>query len=313
MAKSEGRELHPGFTARCKSDFTRNKGLYLLFVPVLVYYIIFQYCPMFGLTIAFKNYTPSRGFLDSPWVGLKHFVAFFNDYYFARVFFNTIRISVATLVFGFPMPIILALLINELKTKRYSRIVQTISYIPHFISVVVVIGIMVQLTAREGAVTQFLALFGFEPVTMLNEPKLFTPLYVFSYNWQTIGWNSIIYLSALMAIDREMYEAAMIDGAGRFRQILSITLPCLLPTIVIMLILQIGKMFNVGYEKILLMYNPLTYEKADVISTYVYRKGLLEFNWSYSAAVGMFNSVVSFTLVFLSNKISRHVSGNSLW
>lgn len=211
------------------------------------------------------------------------------------------------------MPIILALLINELRGKLYSRMVQTITYIPHFISIVVVVSIMMDLTCKDGAINQFLSLFDFKPVTMLNDKRYFLPLYVISNIWQNIGWNSIIYLSALTAIDSELYEAAKIDGAGKLRQLLAITLPCLLPTIIIMLILQVGKMFNVGYEKIILMYNPLTYEVADVISTYVYRKGLLEMSWSYSAAVGMFNSVISFLLVWFTNRLSKKVSGNSLW
>ncbi|MFA7117617.1 MAG: ABC transporter permease subunit [Sphaerochaetaceae bacterium] len=304
---------HETFQQKVQKDFKKNKELYLLLIPVLVFYAIFQYGPMFGLSIAFKNYTPSRGFMKSSWVGLKHFKNFFSDYYFTRILTNTIKISLASLVFGFPMPIILALLINELHNKRYSRIVQTITYLPHFISIVVICGIIVQLTSSEGSLTQFLGHFGMPQVTMLNKPNYFLPIYITSGIWQGIGWNSIIYLSALSAIDAELYEAAKIDGAGKMRQLISVTLPCLLPTIIIMLILQVGKMFNVGYEKILLLYNPLTYEVADVISTYVYRKGILEFNWSYSAAVGMFNSIVSFALVYFTNKLSKKVSGSSLW
>jgi putative aldouronate transport system permease protein len=296
-----------------RKDFTKNRGLYLLFLPVLIYYLIFQYGPMFGIIIAFKNYTPSRGFINSPWVGLKHFVDFTQDYYFLRVLRNTIRISVSSLVFAFPIPIVLALLINALKNKYYARIIQTVTYLPHFISVVVIAGIIVQLTSRTGSLTQFLSLFGFPRVTILNEAGMFVPLYVISGIWQGAGWSSIIYLSALTAIDSELYEAAMIDGAGKFRQLISITLPGISETIVIMLILQIGRMFSVGSEKILLLYNPLTYETADVISTYVYRKGLLEFSWSYSAAVGMFNSVVNFTLVVLTNKLSHKLRGSGLW
>jgi len=298
---------------KLQRDWKRNNSLYLLFVPVLLYYLIFQYGPMFGLIISFQNYKPSTGFFGSKWVGLQHFKDFFTDYYFQRVFFNTLRISFYTLVITFPMPIILALLLNELRSKHFSRLVQTITYIPHFISIVVVVSIMMDLTGRNGVIPQFLQHFGVPPVTMLNEKQYFVPLYVISAIWQNIGWNSIVYLSALTAIDAELYEAAKIDGAGKIRQLLSITLPCLLPTIIIMLILQVGKMFNVGYEKIILMYNPLTYEVADVISTYVYRKGLLEMSWSYSAAVGMFNSIVSFLLVWFTNKLSRRVSGNSLW
>lgn len=299
---------------KLKKDWSKNKTLYLLFVPVLVYYIIFQYGPMCGLVIAFQDYKPSLGITGSKFVGLKHFKAFFNDFYFKRVLTNTLRISFSTLIFAFPAPILLALLINELPSRKYSRFVQTVTYIPHFISIVVIVSIMMDLTAKDGAITQFLARnFGLKAVTMLNDKRYFLPLYIISNIWQNIGWNSIVYLSALTAIDAELYEAARIDGAGKIRQLISITLPCLLPTIVIMLILQVGKMFNVGYEKIILMYNPLTYEVADVISTYVYRKGLLEMSWSYSAAVGCFNSVVSLLLVSITNQISKKVSGSSLW
>ena len=296
-----------------KKDWQRNKTLYALFIPVLVFYIVFQYGPMMGLIISFKEYKPSKGFFKSPWVGLKNFKDFFTNPFFKRVLLNTIKISVTNLIFSFPMPIILALLISELRSKTYSRIVQTISYIPHFISIVVIVSIMMDLTSRDGAIVNFLSHFGFKKVTMLNEPKYFLPLYVISGIWQNIGWNSIIYLSALLAIDAELYEAAKIDGAGKFRQLTSVTLPCLLPTIVVMLILQVGKSFNVGYEKIILMYNPMTYEVADVINSYVYREGLLNLNYSYAAAVGMFNSIVSFILVWGTNKISNKLTGSGLW
>jgi putative aldouronate transport system permease protein len=298
---------------KLQKDFKKNRELYLLILPVLLYYAIFQYGPMIGLSIAFKNYTPARGFAASSWVGLKYFKAFFKDFYFSRIMLNTVRISVMTLVISFPMPIILALLINELRSKTYAKWIQTITYLPHFISVVVICGIIVQLTSSSGAITTFLGYFGLPQSAMLNNPKYFLSIYISSGIWQLIGWNSIIYLSALTAIDAELYEASRIDGAGKLRQLFSITLPCLAPTIIIMLILQVGKMFNIGYEKIILLYNPLTYEVADVISTYVYRKGLLEFNWSYSAAVGMFNSVISFALVYFTNKLSKKVSGSSLW
>ncbi len=301
------------FAMRAKRDFLRNHELYLLMLPILAYYIIFQYGPLFGLTIAFKNYTPGKGFFESPWVGLRHFRAFFSDYYFLRVLKNTIIISWSNLVFAFPMPIILALLLNELKSSRFSRIVQTITYMPHFISTVIISGMIIMLTGKDGVITQFFNMFGLPSTAMLNNPRLFVPIFVISGVWQNIGWNSIIFLSALTAIDQELYEAARIDGAGRFRQLLNITLPGLMPTIVIMLILQIGRMFNIGHEKIMLLYNPLTYETADVISTYVYRKGLLEMNWSFSSAVGLFNSVVSFVLVFTTNWISRHTNETSLW
>ena len=303
----------PLLAEKIKKDWMLNKTLYALFIPVLFYYLIFQYGSMFGLIISFENYKTATGFFHSKWVGFKHFKAFFSDFYFKRVLLNTIHISVTNLIFTFPMPIILALLINDLRTRSFSRIVQTVTYIPHFISIVVTVSIMKDLTNQNGAISLFLSNFGWKPVSMLNDKSFFLPLYIISAIWQNMGWNSIIYLSALLAIDQELYEAAKIDGAGKMRQLFSVTLPCLIPTIVIMLIMQIGKMFNVGYEKILLMYNPLTYEVADVISTYVYRKGLLEMNWSYSAAVGMFNSIVSFGLVWSANKFSKKISGSGLW
>lgn len=298
---------------KIKKDWSKYKTLYFLFIPVLVYYLVFQYGSMFGLIIAFENYKPRLGFFNSPFVGLTHFKNFIHDYYFKRTLTNTIKISVTNLIFSFPCPILLAIFINELRSRRYSKAVQTITYIPHFISVVVVTSIVMDLTGRNGAVTQFLAHFGFKPVTMLNEPKYFLPLYIISGIWQNIGWNSIVYLAALLSIDSQLYEAARIDGAGKLRQLWSVTLPCLLPTIIIMLILQVGKMFNVGYEKIILMYNPMTYEVADVINSYVYREGLLNLNYSYAAAVGMFNSIVSFILVWTTNKISNKLTGSSLW
>ena len=304
-------DIHLGL--KLKKDWSKYKTLYFLFIPVLVYYIVFQYGSMFGLIIAFENYKPRLGFFKSPFVGLTHFKNFINDYYFKRTLMNTIRISVTNLIFTFPCPILLAIFISELRSKTYSKAVQTITYIPHFVSVVVVTSILMDLTGRNGAITQFLAKFGFEPVTMLNEPKYFLPLYIISNIWQNIGWNSIVYLAALLAIDAQLYEAARIDGAGKLRQLWSITLPSLLPTIIIMLILQIGKMFNVGYEKIILMYNPMTYEVADVINSYVYREGLLNLNYSYAAAVGMFNSIVSFILVWTTNKISNKLTGSGLW
>lgn len=300
------------FWQKVKKDFSKNKGLYVMILPVLAFYIIFQYGPMFGLSIAFMDYTPGKGFFESPWVGLKHFDAFFHDFYFGRVLKNTIIIAVVGLIFSFPSQILLALMINELKNKTFSRIVQSITYMPHFISIVVICSMIIMLTSRDGAITAFLSLFGFEKQTMLNRPDLFLPIYIISNIWQNVGWGSIIFLSALTGIDPGLYEAAKIDGAGRFRQLISVTLPGILPTIIIMFILEVGKMFNVGHEKILLLYNPITYETADVISTYVYRKGLLEANWSFSTAVGMFNSVVSFCLVYFTNRFSRR-SGTSLW
>lgn len=298
---------------RVKKDFKRNWMLYLMILPIILYYLIFKFGPMFGLSIAFMDYKPARGFLASKFIGLKHFKAFFSDYYFGRLLINTIRISLFDLM-TFPIPVILALLINELKNKQYSKVVQTVTYIPHFISTVVICGMVLKLTSSSGGITMILSrLFGIKQEAMLNNVNNFLPVYITTELWQSVGWNSIIYLSALSGIDQELYDAARVDGAGRFKQVIYITIPCLLPTITIMLILKMGKIFNVGYEKIMLLYNPMIYEKADVINTYVYRKGLIDAQYSYSAAVGLFNCVVSFLLVTITNRVSKKVNGNGLW
>jgi len=301
------------FRQRVVKDFQRNWPLYLMILPILIYYAIFKFGPLFGVSIAFMDYKPARGFLGSKFVGLKHFKNFFTDFYFLRLLKNTIRISVFDLL-TFPAPIMLALLINELKHKTYSRVVQTVTYMPHFISTVVICGMIRKLTGSSGGITMILSnLFGIRQEAMLNNVNNFLPIYIISEIWQSIGWNSIIYLSALAGIDQELYDAARVDGAGRLKQVLYITIPCLMPTITILLILKMGKIFNVGYEKIMLLYNPMIYEKADVINTFVYRKGLLDAQYSYSAAVGLFNCAVSYTLVTATNKISKRVNGNGLW
>ncbi len=296
-------------------DLKKHGRLYLLFLPVFIYFVVFKYAPMAGLVISFEDYKAARGIFGSKFVGMKHFINFFQDPFFPRLLRNTFTIAISTLLFSFPMPILLALLINELRSRKLSRTVQTISYIPHFISTVVVCGIIRDLVSRSGGVTMILhTLFGMPVTNMLYEPAYFVPIYIASDIWSNIGWNSIVYLSALTAIDQELYEAAVVDGANKWHQIINITIPCLLPTIVIMFILKVGKMFDVGYEKIMLLYTPLTYERADVINTYVYRRGFAEnVNFSYSTAVGFFNSVVCFVLVFITNKITQRLDGNSLW
>lgn len=294
-------------------DFKINKVLYLMLLPVVAYYIIFHYKPMYGAIIAFKDFSPAKGIMGSPWAGLKHFHEFFTDFYFLRILKNTLVISISSLVFSFPAPIILALLINELKSKWFSRTVQTISYMPHFISLVVICGMIKQFTSDTGVITYLLSLFGFERVTMLSQPELFVPVYVASGIWQEIGWGAIIYLASLAGIDQELYEASRIDGAGRWRQTVHITLPGIAPTIIILLILRMGSILSVGFEKIILLYNAGVYETADVISSYVYRKGLQEFNWSFSSAVGLFNSVINFLMIVFANWLSRRVNETSLW
>lgn len=301
------------FSVRFKRDFLLNKYLYLMMVPVLAYYFIFHYAPMYGAIIAFKEYTPIKGILGSPWIGFQNFHDFFTSYYFWRILKNTVVISLYTLCFEFPAPIILAILINELANKKFQRFVQTVTYMPYFISLVVIAGMIKDFTNNGGLVNNLLTYFGANDTAMLQKPELFRTIYVLSEIWQKIGWESIIYLAALMSIDQEQYEAAKMDGASRLKSIWHITLPGILPTISIMFILRMGNLLNVGFEKIILLYNPSTYDTADVISSFVYRKGLLEFGWSYSAAVGLFNSVINLALLITANKISKRISQNSLW
>lgn len=301
------------FGIRFKKDFRKNYSLYLIALPVIVFYIVFSYIPMYGAIIAFQNYSPARGITGSAWVGLEHFRKFFGSIYFGRVLKNTLRISILNIIFGFSAPIVLALMVNELKSRTYSKIVQTITYLPHFISLVVICGMIADFCDKNGIITQMLTLFGVSNQNLLNIPEYFTTIYVASDVWQTVGWGSIIYLAALMGIDPSLNEAAMVDGAGRWRQIWTVDIPCILPTIITLLVLRMGSVMSVGYEKVILLYNSLTMEKADVISSYVYRKGLLEANYGYSTAVGLFNSAINMILVVAANQISRKLTETSLW
>ncbi|MDN4527400.1 ABC transporter permease [Fictibacillus fluitans] len=298
---------------RLKRDFNRGKYVYLMLAPVVLYYLIFHYWPMIGIVISFQDYIPGTGFFESPWVGLKHFTEFFQSFYFWRLMKNTFLINFWLLIFGFPAPIILALLLNEVRAKWFKRGVQTVTYIPHFISIIVIVGIIKDFTATDGMINQLREILGKDSLQFLQFPEYFRTIYVTSDIWQTIGWSSIIYFAALSAVDPNLYEAASIDGAGRFRQMWHITLPALRPTIVIILILTIGNLLSTGFEKILLLYQPLTYETADVISTYVYRKGIEGSSFSFATAVGLFNTVMNFALLIAANRISRKISENSLW
>ncbi|MFE4570758.1 ABC transporter permease [Paenibacillus chitinolyticus] len=294
-------------------DIRKNKLLYVMLLPVLLYYVVFHYAPMYGAIIAFKDFSPRLGIWGSEWVGFAHFETFFSGAYFWRTIKNTILISLNELVFGFPAPIILALLLNEVRNSVFKRTVQTVTYMPYFISLVVICGIIKDFTASSGVINDIIAFFGGERLTLLLEPEWFRTIYVSSGIWQHIGWGTIIYLAALTGIDQEQYEAAKMDGAGRWKQMLNVTLPGLMPTIIILLILELGRMMNVGFEKIILLYNPSTFDTADVVSSYVYRVGLQEFNYSFSSAVGLFNSAVNFTLLLGSNWISRKLNSTSLW
>lgn len=296
-----------------KKDFLHNKTLYLMIIPVLAYFIVFKYIPMYGASIAFKDFSPVKGILGSDWVGLKHFLRFFNSVYFVRVMSNTFIISVATIIWGFPAPIIFALLLNEVKQKWFKSSVQTITYLPHFISLVIIVGLVKDFCLTDGFINDFAAFFGMARSPILQNPDYFRTIYIITEIWQTIGWNSIIYLAALSGVDVELYEAAKIDGANRWKQIRFVTLPGISSTIVILLILRIGNVLSVGFEKIILMYNPSTYSVADVISSYVYRTGLVEMNFSYSAAIGLLNSVLNFAFLIIANNLSRKFSETSLW
>lgn len=302
------------FTQRVIKDFKRNKYLYLMVIPVIGFYIVFHYLPMYGAIISFKDYNPGKGIIGSEWVGFKHFLDFFNSYHFWRVLRNTLLISVYSIIFGFPAPIILALLINELRNKAFKKTVQTISYLPHFISLVVICGMITDFTSRGGIISNFLVkIFGFPEASLLQFPEYFRTIYISSNIWQEVGWGSIIYLAALTGIDVQLYEAAKLDGANRWRQLIHITLPGIMSTIVIMLILKLGSIMNIGFEKVILLYNPTIYETADIISSFVYRKGLLEFGWSFSSAVGLFNSLINCILLISANWISRKLTDTSLW
>ncbi len=292
----------------------QSRYLYLLLLPTLIWYITFMYAPLYGIQIAFKDFMPFKGIEGSPWVGFKHFRSFFNSEYFGRLLSNTLGISIYSILVGFPVPILLALLMNEIGSKYFKKGVQTIVYLPHFISAVVVVSIINSiLSPSSGLLNQLVVFFGGDPVHFMADPRYFKTIYVLSDIWQSAGYNSIVYLAALTSIDPSMYEAATVDGASKWDKLIRITLPSLLPTIIIMLILRMGSMFSVGYEKIMLMYNEATYETADVISTYVYRRAFKSGDYSFSAAVGLFNSIINFTIIQVFNKISAKVSEVSLW
>ncbi|GLX10100.1 ABC transporter permease subunit [Microbispora sp. NBRC 16548] len=291
----------------------RDWQLYSLAILPLLFFVIFRYLPMIGNVIAFRKFQPGGSVLGEEWVGLRYVKMFLNDPSFWQVFTNTVVIGVLTLLFCFPTPIALALLINELRGRRIKRFVQSVSYLPHFLSMVVVAGLVMEMLSVDGPVNQLLRAAGNEPVAFLQEAGWFRTIYVSSEMWQTVGWGTIIYLAALTTIDEQLYEAARIDGASRWRQVWHVTLPGIRPTAVTLLILNIGTFMAVGFEKILLLYNPLTYPTADVISTYLYRMGIVSNSFSYAAAIGLFEAVIGLALVMSANLISRRTVGTSLW
>ena len=310
-----------GLGARFVDEMKRNYILYLMSIPIIAYFLIFCYLPMFGLLIAFKNYVPSLGILESEWAdmnGFAHFYNFITGEMFWPVVKNTLLLNFYTLIFEFPLPIIFALMLNEIKNMKYKKAIQTITYLPHFISLVVICGMVKRFFATEGILTSFVVFFGGEQKNYLIEPGWFRSIYIGSGIWQTIGWSSIIYISALSSIDQELYEAAVIDGAGKWKQVVHITLPGIASTIIILLIMRIGKMLTTGYEKIILLQTSRTKEVAQVISSYVYDVTFgadiqIANSQSISSAVGILQSVINILLLFVANTISRKFSESSLF
>ncbi|WNV85890.1 ABC transporter permease subunit [Umezawaea sp. Da 62-37] len=291
----------------------RDWQLYSLALVPLLFFLLFRYLPMLGNVIAFRRFVPGGSLFGETWVGLRYIKIFLDDPTFWQVFGNTFILGALTLLFCFPLPIVLALLLNEVRSRFFKQFVQTVSYLPHFLSLVIVAGMVLQLTSIEGTVNQVIGAFGGSPIAFMQGPQWFRTIYVSSEVWQTVGWGTILYLAALTTIDDQLYEAAKIDGANRWKQTWHITLPGIRPTMVTLLILNIGTFMAIGFEKILLLYNPLTYPTADVISTYLFRVGLVSNNFSYAAAIGLFESIIGLTLVLSANAISRRTVGTSLW
>jgi putative aldouronate transport system permease protein len=291
-----------------------HRVLYLFLAPTLIYLAIFIYGPMYGIQIAFKNYNPAIGIWESPWIGLQHFIDFVKGYNFKRLLGNTLTLSIYQLILGFPMPILLALLLNEIRNQKYKKFVQTTLYAPHFISMVVLVGIIIIiLSPSTGIINKFLVLLGLESKYFMIQPKAFKHIYVLSGIWQNTGWNAIIYLAALSSVDPQLHEAATIDGANRLERIWHINIPSIMPTVTILLIMSVGSIASVGFEKAYLLQNPLNLETSEIISTFVYKRGLIDANYSYSTAVGLFNNVINIIMLLLANFVAGKVSETSLF
>ncbi|KRF39854.1 protein lplB [Paenibacillus sp. Soil787] len=287
-------------------EFIRDKWLYLMMLPGVAYFLIFKYVPMYGLIMAFQDYKPHLGFMESPWVGLKHFERFFSEPQFGMLFRNTIIIAIYNLVFFFPLPIILSLMMNELRRERFKRFVQTLIYIPHFVSWVVVVGIFYMLlTTENGILNELIYAISGKKIAFLLEPEWFRTMIISQSIWKEVGWGTIIFLAALSGVDMQLYEAVRIDGAGRWRQLWHITLPAIRSTIIILMILRLGNFLDSGFEHIFLMITPTNREVGEVFDTYVYTKGLTQAQYSYSAAVGLFKSAIGLVLVLGSNWLAK--------
>jgi putative aldouronate transport system permease protein len=302
------------FVPSNSKKWMKNYQLYLFVLPALIYFIIFHYVPMYGVQIAFKDYMPFKGFLASPWVGFEHFESFFHSFEFKKVIINTLMLNFYELLFGFPLPILFALMINEIANKGFKKFTQTVVYAPHFISTVVLVGmIFVFLSPQTGLVNKVISLLGFDPVFFMGDQDWFRAVYILSNLWQNTGWNTIIYLAALSTISPELHESATIDGANKRQQIWHINLPGILPTAIILLILNVGHIMSLGFEKVYLMQTPLNFATSEVISTYVYKRGLLGAEFSFSTAVGLFNSVINFVVLIAVNRVARKMTETSLW
>ena len=307
MEKSSGRSL-------LRQRIFRNWELYLMFLPVLVFFLVFHYAPMYGVQIAFKKFSAVRGIVGSPWRGLYYFQQFFDSYLFGELIGNTLGLSLYSLAVGFPTPILLALMMNELRSERVKRVVQTITYAPHFISMVVMCSMIILfLSPSSGVLNRIIELLGGQSVYFMGKPEYFKTIYVLSGVWQNTGWSSIIYMAALSGIDPQLHEAATIDGASRLQRVWHINLPGILPTAVILLIMNCGSLMSIGFEKAFLLMNDLNRAAAEIISTFVYQRGLIDRNYSSAAAIGLFNSVINLILLFVVNTIARRISDTSLW
>lgn len=311
---TDGVIVPSGFKRRRFKQIFRNWELYIFTAPALLYFVLFHYGPMYGVLIAFKNFLPSQGIWGSEWVGFEHFLDFFQSYYFWDLIKNTLGISIYELIIGFPLPIILALSLNEAKDGFFKKTVQTVTYAPHFISVTVIAGMIIAfLSPTTGIINHFIEFLGFEPIAFMTEPAWFKTIYVLSGVWQSTGWGTIIYLAALAGVDSQQHEAAIVDGATRLQRVWYINIPTLIPTMVILLIMNVGNIMAMGFEKILLLQNPLNIDSSNVIATFVYNTGLVEAQYSFAAAVGLFNSIINAILLVTVNQISRKVSETSLW
>lgn len=307
MEKSSGRSL-------LRQRIFRNWELYLMFLPVLVFFLVFHYAPMYGVQIAFKKFSAVRGIVGSPWRGLYYFQQFFDSYLFGELIGNTLGLSLYSLAVGFPTPILLALMMNELRSERVKRVVQTITYAPHFISMVVMCSMIILfLSPSSGVLNRIIEILGGQSVYFMGKPEYFKTIYVLSGVWQNTGWSSIIYMAALSGIDPQLHEAATIDGASRLQRVWHINLPGILPTAVILLIMNCGSLMSIGFEKAFLLMNDLNRAAAEIISTFVYQRGLIDRNYSSAAAIGLFNSVINLVLLLGVNTIARRISDTSLW